>query len=58
MMRKNVKRDQQSELATFNLTIDRLLSVPRVEIERREDRYLDEAEANPRKRGPKRKQRR
>lgn len=35
--------------------IDRLLSVPRSEIQKRLDQYREQADKNPRKRGPKRK---
>ena len=39
----------------FDTTIKRLLSVPRAELIRREAEYKKQSEANPNKRGPKRK---
>jgi hypothetical protein len=46
-----------SEFQAFTATVDKLLSVPKAEILRREAEYRKQAGANPRKRGPKRKSR-
>lgn len=43
------------EFKDFTTLIDRLLSVPRSEIQKRLDQYREQADKNPRKRGPKRK---
>jgi hypothetical protein len=43
------------EFDAFTVTVDRLLSVPKSEILRREAEYRRKADANPRKRRPKRK---
>lgn len=43
------------EYDAFTATVDKLLSVPKSEILRREAEYKKRADANPRKRGPKRK---
>jgi hypothetical protein len=44
-----------SERDAFTATLDKLLSVPKAEILRREAEYRQRADANPKKRGPKRK---
>jgi hypothetical protein len=44
-----------TEYDAFTQTVDRLLSVSKTEILRREAEYRKQADANPRKRGPKRK---
>jgi hypothetical protein len=43
------------EYERFTAVVDTLLSVPRAELKRREEEYKKKADANPRKRGPKRK---
>jgi hypothetical protein len=43
------------DFQTFTRTVDRLLSVPKAEITRREQEYRKTADQNPRKRGPKKK---
>lgn len=58
MTNKNSGEVPPSEFAVFTSTIDRLLSVSKIDIEEREDAYRDEVDRNPRKRGPKRKRRR
>jgi hypothetical protein len=47
------KARTSKEFDAFTRTMDRLLSVPKVEILRREAEYRKQADANPRKRGPK-----
>jgi hypothetical protein len=44
-----------AEYEAFKDILGRVLSVPREEIQRREAEYKRKSEANPRKRGPKRK---
>jgi len=44
-----------SEYDAFTRAVDHLLSIPKAEILRREAEYKKQADANPRKRGPKRK---
>lgn len=44
------------EYERFTSLVDQVLAVPREEILRREAEYKKQADANPRKRGPKRKQ--
>ena len=44
-----------AEFDAFDNLVGRLLSVSREEIKRRESEYRKHADANPRKRGPKRK---
>jgi hypothetical protein len=44
-----------AEYDTFTNAIEHILSVPKTEILRREAEYRKRADANPRKRGPKRK---
>lgn len=44
-----------AEYNTFTNLVDRVLSVSHDEIKRREEEYRKRAQANPRKRGPKRK---
>jgi len=46
---------QTSEYDTFTNLVDRILTVSHEEIKRREAEYRKCADANPRKRGPKRK---
>jgi len=43
------------EYERFSALVDRVLSVPREELLRREAEYEKQANANPRKRGPKKK---
>lgn len=44
-----------SEYDTFTAMVDKVLAVPKAELLRREAEYRKQADANPRKRGPKRK---
>ena len=41
------------ELRAFEALTDRLLAVPKTEIDKRQAEYLKQAAKNPRKRGPK-----
>ena len=50
-----MKSKTNPEFDAFTNTVDRLLAVPREEIQRREKEYRKQVEQNPRKRGPKRK---
>lgn len=43
------------EFQAFTSLIDRLLSVPRETINARQAKYREQVEANPKRRGPKRK---
>jgi hypothetical protein len=43
------------EYSAFVRLTDRLLSVPRAELQKREAEYREQAAQNPRRRGPKRK---
>jgi hypothetical protein len=43
------------EFNAFDKAVKQILSVPKAEILRREEEYRKEADANPHKRGPKRK---
>lgn len=47
------KKKPSEEFQRFTAVVDTLLSVPREEIKRREEEYRKQADANPRKRGPK-----
>jgi hypothetical protein len=49
------KKQPESEFEAFTGVMDKLLSVPKAEIARREAAYRKAVEQNPRKRGPKRK---
>lgn len=44
-----------AEYERFTSAVERILSVPKAEILRREAEYKKQADLNPRKRGPKRK---
>lgn len=44
-----------AEYKRFTSVVERIMSVPKSEILRREAEYKKQADANPRKRGPKRK---
>jgi hypothetical protein len=44
-----------SEFDEFTKLVDRVLSVPHAEIQRREQEYQKQAALNPKRRGPKRK---
>jgi hypothetical protein len=48
-------KDDTSELSAFTRLVDKLLSVPKSEILRREAEYRKQADLNPNRRGPKRK---
>ena len=43
------------EYQAYTSLVDRLLAVPKTEVDRRQAEYRKEVEKNPRKRGPKRK---
>jgi hypothetical protein len=43
------------EYQAFTSLVDRLLTVPKAEVDRRQAEYQKQVEQNPRKRGPKRK---
>jgi len=47
------KKKPQSEYDAFTALVDKVLSVPKAEILRREAEYRKIADANPKKRGPK-----
>ena len=49
------KSTANAEFDAFTRVVDKVLSVPKAEILRREAEYRKQADANPRKRGPKRK---
>jgi hypothetical protein len=53
-----MKAKPQSEYEAFTALVDKVLSVPKAEILRREAEYRKIADANPRKRGPKPKAKR
>jgi hypothetical protein len=44
-----------AEYDAFNIAVDHLLNIPKAELLRREAECKKKADANPRKRGPKRK---
>ncbi len=46
---------QSPEFAALNNLVDRVLSVPRGEMQRRLEEYRKQSELNPKRRGPKRK---
>jgi hypothetical protein len=46
---------QLTEYEAFTNAVEHLMSIPKAEILRREAEYKKRADANPRKRGPKRK---
>jgi hypothetical protein len=50
-----MKSKLNPELEVFTNTVDRLLSVPHSEIQKREKEYREKVAQNPRKRGPKQK---
>lgn len=50
------QRKPESEFDAFTRVVDKVLSVPKAEILRREAEYRKQADANPRKRGPKKRQ--
>jgi hypothetical protein len=50
-----MKSKANPEFDAFTNTVDRLLTVPREEMLRREKEYRKQVEQNPRRRGPKRK---
>jgi hypothetical protein len=47
------KTKTESEFDAFTRVVDKVLSVPKTEILRREAEYRKQADLNPRKRGPK-----
>lgn len=50
-----MKGKPNPEFDAFTRTVDRLLAVPREELQRREKEYRAQVAQNPRKRGPKKK---
>jgi hypothetical protein len=50
-----MKQNPNAEFDAFTKLVDRVLSVPRTEIQRREQEYQKQAALNPKRRGPKRK---
>jgi hypothetical protein len=50
-----MKPKPNPEFDAFTKLVDRVLSVPHAEIQRREQEYQKQAAQNPRRRGPKRK---
>jgi hypothetical protein len=50
-----MKSKPNPEFDAFTRTVDKLLSIPREELQRREKEYREQVARNPRKRGPKRK---
>jgi hypothetical protein len=50
-----MKSKANHDFDTFTNIVDRLLTVPHDEIQRREREYRERAAKNPRKRGPKKK---
>jgi hypothetical protein len=50
-----MKSKSNPEFDAFTKFVDRLLSVPHSELQRREQEYQKQAAQNPRRRGPKRK---
>jgi len=56
--KRNAGEDTSAEFDAFTATVDKLLSVPKSEILRREAEYRKQADLNPRKRGPKPKKER
>jgi hypothetical protein len=54
---KDTEVKQPDEYENFANIVDRLLSVPHDEIQRRESEYRKQVNANPNRRGPKRKKR-
>jgi hypothetical protein len=51
--KRNGAGDTSADFDAFTATVDRLLSVPKSEILRREAEYRKQADLNPRKCGPK-----
>jgi len=49
-------RGVSNEQEAFNAAIDRILAVPKTEILRRESEHRKQSDANPKKRGPKKKE--
>jgi hypothetical protein len=50
-----MKSKPNPEFDAFTNAVDRLLAVPREEMQRREKEYREQVAQNPRKRGPKKK---
>jgi len=48
-------KEKPDEFEAFTAVVDRVLSVPKAEIMKREAEYRKRAAQNPRKRGPKKK---
>jgi hypothetical protein len=53
--RKEQRDDPTVQRHAFDNLVDKVLSVPRSEIMRREKEYQEQAAQNPKRRGPKRK---
>lgn len=51
----DAKPPTSEEYDRFTRLVDRVLSVPKAEIQRRQEEYLKQSAANPNRRGPKRK---
>lgn len=51
----DTKSPTSEEYDRFTRLVNRVLSVPKAEIQRRQEEYLKQSEANPNRRGPKRK---
>jgi hypothetical protein len=49
------KKTPSPEMQALNNLVDRVLSVPKVEMQRRQAEYLETVRNNPNRRGPKRK---
>jgi hypothetical protein len=54
-LKVKMKQKPPSEFDTFTKLVDRVLSVPHAEIQRREQEYRRQVAQNPKRRGPKRK---
>jgi hypothetical protein len=52
-MNERADKTTSAEFDAFTRVVDKVLSVPKAEILRREAEYRKRADANPRKRGPK-----
>ena len=50
-----MKSESKTDYEKFTNAVERIMSVPKTEILRREAEYRRQADLNPRKRGPKRK---
>lgn len=48
-------KTRNTEFASFTDLVDRVLAIPREELDRREKEYRERVDQNPKRRGPKRK---